>query len=82
VISILLSYLLLRRLREPAAAAVGQRLEARQRRRAAHPDEDELFEDAVVDAEQGPIDESTPGTELPTDAGGNGRRARDGERQA
>ena len=50
LISILLSYLLLRRLREPATTAVAQRMQARQERRAAHPDEDELFEDAAVDA--------------------------------
>jgi hypothetical protein len=51
LISLLLSYLLLRRLREPANAAVAERLQARQERRAARPDEDELIEDAQVDEE-------------------------------
>jgi hypothetical protein len=51
LISVLLSYLLLRRLREPATVAVAERLQARQERRAARPDEDELIEDAQVDAE-------------------------------
>jgi membrane protein implicated in regulation of membrane protease activity len=50
LISVLLSYLLLRRLREAANVAVAERLQARQERRAAHPDEDELFEDAQDDA--------------------------------
>jgi hypothetical protein len=50
VISVMLSYVLLRRLRDPATAAVAERVQARQERRAAHPDEDELFEDAQVDA--------------------------------
>jgi hypothetical protein len=49
LISVLLSYVLLRRLREPANAAVAERLRARQERRAAQPDEDELVEDAQVD---------------------------------
>jgi membrane protein implicated in regulation of membrane protease activity len=49
VISMLLSYLLLRRLRDPANAAIAERLQARQERRAAHPDEDELIEDSQVD---------------------------------
>jgi hypothetical protein len=49
LISVMLSYLVLGRLREPATAAVAARLEARRARRAAHPDEDEVFEDAVVD---------------------------------
>ena len=49
LISVMLSYLLLGRLRGPATAAVAARMEARQQRRAAHPDEDEIFEDAVVD---------------------------------
>jgi hypothetical protein len=50
VISVMLSYVLLRRLRDPATAAIAERVQARQERRAAHPDEDELFEDAQVDA--------------------------------
>jgi uncharacterized membrane protein YraQ (UPF0718 family) len=49
VISLLLSYLLLRRLREPATAAIAERVQARAERRAAHPDEDALIEDAQVD---------------------------------
>jgi hypothetical protein len=49
-ISVMLSYVLLRRLRDPATAAIAERVQARQERRAAHPDEDELFEDAQVDA--------------------------------
>ncbi len=49
-ISVILSYVLLRRLRDPATAAIAERVQARQERRAAHPDEDELFEDAQVDA--------------------------------
>ena len=49
LISVLLSYVLLRRLREPANAAVAERLRARQERRGAQPDEDELVEDAQVD---------------------------------
>jgi ABC-type transport system involved in cytochrome bd biosynthesis fused ATPase/permease subunit len=49
VISVLLSYVLLRRLRDPANAAIAERLQARQERRAAHPDEDELIEDGQVD---------------------------------
>jgi hypothetical protein len=49
VISVLLSYLLLRRLRDPANAVIAERLQARQERRAAQPDEDELIEDAQVD---------------------------------
>ena len=50
LISVLLSYLLLGRLREPATAAVAQRMQARQERRAMHADEDELVEDAQADA--------------------------------
>ena len=49
VISVLLSYVLLRRLRDPANAAIAERLQARQERRAAQPDEDELIEDGQVD---------------------------------
>jgi hypothetical protein len=49
LISVLLSYLLLRRLRDPANAAIAERLQARQERRAAHLDEDELVEDTQVD---------------------------------
>lgn len=49
VVSMLLSYVLLRRLREPATAAVVERAQARSRRRAARPDEDALVEDAQVD---------------------------------
>jgi Protein of unknown function (DUF4229) len=49
LISVLLSYVLLRRLRDPATAAVVQRLQARSEHRAAHPDEDALIEDAQVD---------------------------------
>jgi Protein of unknown function (DUF4229) len=49
LISLLLSYVLLRRLREPANAAIVQRLQARSERRAAHPDDDALIEDAQVD---------------------------------
>jgi hypothetical protein len=49
LISLLLSYLLLGRLRDPANAAVAERLQARQARRAADPGEDELVEDAQVD---------------------------------
>jgi hypothetical protein len=49
VISVLLSYVLLRRLRDPANAAIAERLQARHERRAAQPDEDELIEDGQVD---------------------------------
>jgi membrane protein implicated in regulation of membrane protease activity len=49
VISVLLSYVLLRRLRDPATAAIARRMQARSDRRAAHPDEDALIEDAQVD---------------------------------
>ena len=49
VISLLLSYLLLRRLRVPATAAIAERVQARAERRAAQPDEDVLIEDAQVD---------------------------------
>jgi Protein of unknown function (DUF4229) len=48
LISVLLSYLLLRRLRDPANAVLAERLQARQERRAAHVD-DELVEDSQVD---------------------------------
>jgi hypothetical protein len=48
LISVLLSYLLLRRLRDPANAVLAERLRARQERRAAHVD-DELVEDSQVD---------------------------------
>ncbi|MGZ4650535.1 MAG: DUF4229 domain-containing protein [Kineosporiaceae bacterium] len=49
VVSMLLSYVLLRRLREPATAAVVERAQERSRRRATRPDEDALVEDAQVD---------------------------------
>ena len=49
LISVLLSYVLLRRLRDPATAALAQRMQARSERRAPHPDEDALIEDAQVD---------------------------------
>jgi Protein of unknown function (DUF4229) len=49
LMSVLLSYLLLGRLRDPANAAVAERLRSRQERRAAQVDEDELIEDAQVD---------------------------------
>jgi uncharacterized protein DUF4229 len=63
LISVLLSYLLLRRLREPATAVVAQRLQARQVRRTGHPDEDELFEDAAVDAQTRSRAETAPDAE-------------------
>ncbi|HVN12589.1 MAG TPA: DUF4229 domain-containing protein [Kineosporiaceae bacterium] len=47
--SLLLSYVLLRRLREPATAAVAERMQARTARRATQVDEDALIEDAQVD---------------------------------
>jgi Protein of unknown function (DUF4229) len=50
LVSLLLSYVLLRRLRDPATAAIAQRVQARGERRAAHVDEDALVEDAQVDA--------------------------------
>lgn len=51
LISVLLSYLLLRRLREPATAAIAQWVEPRRaRRRASRIDEDALVEDAQDDA--------------------------------
>jgi hypothetical protein len=94
VISVLLSYLLLGRLREPATAAVGERVRARQERRAAHPDEDELFEDAAVDAQaRGHADDEVDGGgdartgrridgEVDGAVDGRARSQVDGERQA
>ena len=49
LVSVLLSYLLLRRLRDPATAAIVERVQGRTERRAARADEDALVEDAQVD---------------------------------
>ena len=49
LVSVLLSYLLLRRLRDPATAAVVERVEGRTRRRASRADEDALVEDEQLD---------------------------------
>jgi hypothetical protein len=49
LISPLLSYVFLRRLRDPATVAIARRVEARKERRAAHPDEDALIEDAQIE---------------------------------
>jgi hypothetical protein len=49
LVSLLLTYLLLGRLREPATAAIVDRVEGRTRRRAAREDEDALVEDALVE---------------------------------
>jgi hypothetical protein len=49
LVSLLLSYVLLHRLRDQATAAIAERIRARTARRAEHPDEDELVEDALVD---------------------------------
>ena len=51
LISALLSYVLMRRLRDAATVAIVDRVQARtERRRAARVDEDALIEDAPVDA--------------------------------
>jgi hypothetical protein len=78
LISVLLSYLLLRRLREPANAAVAERLRARQERRAAQPDEDELIEDTQVD--DALRDDSPSDDALRDDARSDGSLS-DGERR-
>lgn len=52
LVSVLLSYLLLRRLRDPATAAVVERVEGRTRRRASRADEDALVEDERLDDAQ------------------------------
>jgi Protein of unknown function (DUF4229) len=49
LVSLLLTYLFLGRLREPATAAIVERVEGRSRRRAAREDEDTLVEDALVE---------------------------------
>ena len=49
LVSLLLTYLFLGRLREPATAAIVERVEGRAGRRAAREDEDALVEDALVD---------------------------------
>jgi Protein of unknown function (DUF4229) len=50
LISVLLSYVLLRRLRDPATAVVAARVEARsRRRRATRAEEDALIEDQQVE---------------------------------
>jgi Protein of unknown function (DUF4229) len=62
-VSLLLSYVLLRRLRDPATTAIAERVQARRERRAPHPDEDALIEDAQVDealGEAGRNDEALP----------------------
>ncbi len=52
LVSVLLSYVLLRRLRDAATIALVDRVQARtERRRAARGDEDALIEDAQVDAQ-------------------------------
>lgn len=49
LVSLLLSYVLLGRLREPATAAIAARVQARTSRRVARGEEDELLEDRLVD---------------------------------
>jgi Protein of unknown function (DUF4229) len=52
LISALLAYVLLSRLRDASTVAIVDRVQARAaRRRAARADEDALYEDAVVDAQ-------------------------------
>jgi uncharacterized protein DUF4229 len=92
LISVLLSYLLLSRLREPATAVVAQRMRARQERRTAHHDEDELFEDAAVDSQARGRTDTDRDTEADgevdsvdrerTDRSFPSEALRDGERQA
>ena len=48
-VSLLLSYVLLGRLREPANAAIVDRVEGRTRRRAVREDEDALVEDRQIE---------------------------------
>ena len=48
-VSLLLSYVLLRRLRDAATIAIAERVQSRTERRAASADEDALIEDAQVD---------------------------------
>ena len=48
-VSLLLSYVLLRRLRDAATVVVADRMQSRMERRAAPVDEDALIEDAQVD---------------------------------
>ena len=62
-ISLLLTYLFLGRLREPATAAVVERVEGRTRRRAAREDEDALVEDALV--EDAMVEHRAPGDDRP-----------------
>jgi len=52
LISSLLAYLLLPRLRDASTVAIVQRLEARRARRSARRDEDNLVEDAQADEPQ------------------------------
>ena len=49
LISVLLSYVLLRRWRDPATAAVAERMERRRHHRATRTEEDALIEDQQVE---------------------------------
>jgi hypothetical protein len=62
-VSLLLSYVLLRRLRDAATVVVADRMQSRMERRAAPLDEDALIEDAQVDQalrEDGHRDDALP----------------------
>ena len=62
-VSLLLSYVLLRRLRDAATVVVADRMQSRMERRAAPLDEDALIEDAQVDEalrEDGHRDDALP----------------------
>ena len=61
LISALLSYVLMRRMRDAATVAVVDRVQARsERRRAARVDEDALYEDALVDTQPGDVQTQEP----------------------
>ena len=61
LISALLAYVLLGRLRDASTAAIVGRVQARTaRRRAARADEDALYEDALTDAQPGDVRTQEP----------------------
>ena len=61
LVSALLAYVLLGRLRDASSAVIVQRVQARaERRRAARGDEDALYEDALVDTQPGDVQTQEP----------------------
>jgi hypothetical protein len=61
LVSALLAYVLLGRLRDASSAVIVQRVQARaERRRAARVDEDAIYEDALVDTQPGDVQTQEP----------------------